>query len=114
MPRTPQGHTIRYYLDSERCKTVHGTEGVVDGPCLINQWKRRYGFGGLAGLRGTIGDDELSCEGRHERLEVIEEWEYNVEMREAIRLASSLKDSLTERGTDVGSSRSPEIPPQEG
>lgn len=80
----------------------------------IDQWKDEYDVDDLAALRGTVGNDGLSGEARRERLAVIEEWEYNVEMREAIRLAISLKDSLTELGTDIGSGPAPEHLPQEG
>jgi hypothetical protein len=38
-----------------------------------------------------------------ERLGTVEEWEYNVEMREAIRLAIGLKDSLTDLGAGAES-----------
>ncbi|WP_204960109.1 DUF7342 family protein [Salinigranum salinum] len=61
----------------------------------IDQWKREYDVDDLAELRGTVGNDELSGEERRERLEVIEEWEYNVEIREALRLAINLKHTLT-------------------
>jgi len=78
----------------------------------IDQWKREYDIDDLAELRGTVGDDERSGEERRERLEVIEEWKYNVEIREAIRLAINLKHTLTSlhgtptRGTlEVGVSR---------
>ena len=78
----------------------------------IDQWKREYDVGDLAELRGTVGDDELSGEERRERLEVIEGWEYNVEIREAIRLGINLKHTLTTlhgtptRGTlEIGVSR---------
>jgi hypothetical protein len=48
-------------------------------------------------------DEELSSEQRHDRLDVVEEWEYDVEMREAIRLAIGLKHSLTNRGAGAES-----------
>jgi hypothetical protein len=80
----------------------------------IDRRKREYDVDDLAELRGTVGSDELSGEDRRERLEVIEEWEYDIEMREAIRLAISLKGSLTELGADTGSGPAPEHLPQEG
>lgn len=80
----------------------------------IDQWKREYDVDDLAELRATVGDDTLSGEERRERVEVIVEWEYNVEMREAIRLAISLTDSLTELGVDTRSGPSPASRPQEG
>jgi hypothetical protein len=80
----------------------------------IDRWKREYDVDDLVELRGSVGDDGLSGEERRERLEVIEEWADNVEIREAIRLAISLKDSLTELGADMGSGPAPEHRPQEG
>jgi len=73
----------------------------------IDQWKREYDVDDLVDFRGTVGNDDLSGEERRDRLRVIEEWEYNVEMREAIRLAISLRDSLTELGADTGSGPTP-------
>lgn len=61
----------------------------------IDAWKDKYGVESLAELRQSIGRDDLTGDERRERLEVIDEWEYNVEMREAIQLAISLQQSLT-------------------
>jgi hypothetical protein len=80
----------------------------------IDQWKREYDADDLADLRRTVGNDGLSGEERRERIEIIKEWEYNVEMREAIRLAIGLKGSLTELGADMGSGLAAEHLPQEG
>lgn len=80
----------------------------------IDQWKREYDVDSLAELRQTVGDSDLSSKARRERLDIVEEWEYNVEMREAIRLAISLTNSLTELGAETGSRPSPERLSQEG
>lgn len=61
----------------------------------IDAWKDTYEVESLAELRQSIGNDDLTGDDRRERLEIIDEWEYNVEVREAIQLAISLKSSLT-------------------
>lgn len=61
----------------------------------IDAWKDEYGVESLAQLRRSVGSDDLTAADRRERLDVIAEWEYDVEVRESIRLAISLKDSLT-------------------
>ena len=70
----------------------------------IDRWKREFDVASLAELRQSVGDDDLSAEQRRERLDVVEEWEYDVEIREAIRLAIGLTESLIElgAGTDPG------------
>ena len=68
----------------------------------------------LAELRQSVGDDELSAEQRRERLDIVEEWEYDIEIREAIRLAIGLKDSLTELGAGTDPEYVPDSLPQEG
>ena len=55
----------------------------------------------------------LRAEQRRERLDVVEEWEYDVEMREAIRLAIGLTESLTELGACVESGLSSDGYPHE-
>jgi hypothetical protein len=80
----------------------------------IDHWKREYDVDSLAELRQSVGDDELSAEQRHERLDVVEEWEYDAEMREAIRLAIGLKDSLTELGAGADPGSAPDSQPQDG
>ncbi|WP_236639717.1 YjbH domain-containing protein [Salinigranum halophilum] len=80
----------------------------------IDRWKRRYDVESLAELRQSVGDDELSAEQRRERLGIVEEWEYDIEMREAIRLAIGLKDSLTELGAGTDPEYVPDSLPQEG
>jgi hypothetical protein len=80
----------------------------------IDRWKREYDVESLAELRQSVGDDELSSEHRRERLDIVEEWEYDVEMREAIRLAIGLKDSLTELGAGTDPGYIPDSQPQEG
>ena len=79
----------------------------------IDAWKADYDVDSLAALRQSIGDD-LAGEERRDRLETIEEWEYNVEVREAIQLAIGLKDSLTTLGGDSLSANSSAMHPQEG
>jgi hypothetical protein len=61
----------------------------------IDTWKDTYEVESLAELRQSVGRDDLDSEGQRERLETIDEWAYNIEMREAIQLAISLKNSLT-------------------
>jgi hypothetical protein len=72
----------------------------------IDRWKREFDVASLAELRQSVGDDDLSAEQRRERLDVVEEWEYDVEMREAIRLAIGLTESLTSRTMNSSSNRS--------
>lgn len=78
----------------------------------IDEWKREYEVDSLAELRQSVGDDERSAEERSERLEAVEEWAYDVELREAIRMAIDLQDSLTTLGD--GADHSPGGLPQEG
>lgn len=80
----------------------------------IDRWKHEYDVESLAELRQSVGDDELSADQRRERLAIVEEWEYDVEMREAIRLAIGLKDSLTELGAGTDPGYAPDSQPQEG
>jgi len=80
----------------------------------IDAWKDDYEVESLAALRQTIGRDDLAGDERRERLNVIEEWAYNVEVREAIQLAISLKSSLTKLDADSLSGESSATLPQEG
>jgi len=80
----------------------------------IDRWKREFDVASLAELRQSVGDDDLSAEQRRERLDVVEEWEYDVEMREAIRLAIGLTESLTELGAGTDPGYTPDSHPQEG
>ena len=80
----------------------------------IDRWEREFDVASVAELRQSVGDDDLSAEQRRERLNVVEEWEYDVEMREAIRMAIGLKDSLTELGAGTDSGFTPDSQPQEG
>ncbi|WP_135855146.1 DUF7342 family protein [Halorussus salinus] len=66
----------------------------------IDTWKDTYEVESLTELRQSVGRDDLDSEGRHERLETIDEWVYNIEMREAIQFAISLKNSLTTLGVE--------------
>lgn len=61
----------------------------------IDAWKADYDVDSLVELRQSVGREELSREQRRERVEVTQGWEYNQEIREAIQLAISLKNSLT-------------------
>lgn len=67
----------------------------------IDERKRSYEVESLAELRRSVGDDGLSAEQRRERLEAVEEWEYDIETREALRLAITLRESLTTLGSDI-------------
>ncbi|WP_132061056.1 DUF7342 family protein [Halorussus amylolyticus] len=80
----------------------------------IDAWKDAYEVESLAELRQSIGREDLTGDERRERLEIIEEWEYNVEMRESIQLAIRLKSSLTTLGAEsLGDGLSTKLP-QEG
>ena len=80
----------------------------------IDRWKHEFDVESRAELRQSVGDDDLSAEQRRERLDVVEEWEYDVEMREAIRLAIGLTDSLTELVAGTDPEYTPDNQPQEG
>lgn len=80
----------------------------------IDEWKNQYSVESVSELRKSIGDDELTGDDRRERLEIIEEWEYNVEIRESIQLAISLKSSLSTLGSDSLVATSSTTAPQEG
>jgi hypothetical protein len=66
----------------------------------IDSWQSTYKVDSLDDLRRSLGSDELGGEERRERREIVEEWEYNIEIREALQLAISLKSSLTTLGAD--------------
>lgn len=80
----------------------------------IDAWKADYDVESLAELRQSIGRDDLAGDDRRERLEIVDEWEYNVEVREAIQLAISLKSSLTTLGAESLTRDSSATLPQEG
>ena len=80
----------------------------------IDTWKDTYEVESLAELRQSIGRDDLAGDERRERLETIEEWEYNIEMRESIQLAISLKSSLKTLGAESFGDESSTKLPQEG
>lgn len=67
----------------------------------------------LAESRQRIGRDDLTGDERRERLEIIDEWEYNSEVRESIQLAISPQSSLTTLGAEPFSGDSPTLS-QEG
>ncbi|MFD1688565.1 hypothetical protein ACFR95_04755, partial [Halolamina salifodinae] len=60
----------------------------------MDGWRELYGVESLSGLRRSVGRDDLTATERRERLDTVAEWEYDVEIREAIRLAISLQESL--------------------
>ncbi|WP_276282849.1 DUF7342 family protein [Halorussus caseinilyticus] len=64
----------------------------------IDTWKDTYEVESLTELRQSVSRDDFDSEGRRERLEIIDEWAYNIEMHEALQLAISLKNSLTTLG----------------
>jgi len=66
----------------------------------IDSWKSTYNVESPRKLRQSIGREDLSADDRRERLEVIEEWEYNIQVREALQLAISLQSSLTRLDAD--------------
>ncbi len=81
----------------------------------IDSWKATYDIESLEELRRSIGREDLSPADRRDRLETIEEWEYNAQMREAIQLAISLQSSLTRLdGNPCLGERGSETLPQEG
>lgn len=61
----------------------------------IEGWREEYDVETLSELRRSVGRDDLTSADRSDRRETIAEWAYDVEMRETIRLAISLQDSLT-------------------
>ena len=60
----------------------------------IDSWKAVYDVESLEELRRGIGREDLPSSDRGERLETIEEWEYNIQVREALQLAISLQSSV--------------------
>ncbi|MFP9193860.1 hypothetical protein ACLI4Q_19815 [Natrialbaceae archaeon A-CW1-1] len=60
----------------------------------IDSWKAAYDVESLEELRRSIGREDLSSSDRRERLETIEEWEYDIQVREALQLAISLQSSV--------------------
>lgn len=79
----------------------------------IDEWKSTYDVDSLAALRQSVGSDDLCGGERRERLEIINEWEYNIEMRESIQLAISLQSSLSTLHTKFVTDGSPTLS-QEG
>lgn len=80
----------------------------------IEDWKATYGVESLGELRRSVGREDLDGDERRERLAVIEEWEYDVEIREAIQLAISLRESLSRVGPDSFPNSAAETLRQEG
>jgi predicted ArsR family transcriptional regulator len=60
----------------------------------IDDWRGIYEVDSLEELRTSLGRDDLDPADRRERLAVAEEWEYDRDIREAIRLAIGLQNSL--------------------
>ncbi|WP_336361613.1 DUF7342 family protein [Haladaptatus sp. ZSTT2] len=79
----------------------------------LDAWKATYEVDSLAELRQSIGREDLTGAERRERLDVIDEWEYNIEVRESIQLAINLQSSLTTLGAESRSGGSKTLP-QEG
>lgn len=70
------------------------TRGLDAIAAEVDAWREEYGVESLSELRGSVGRDDLTESARSERIDAVAEWEYDVEMREAIRLAISLQESL--------------------
>lgn len=79
----------------------------------IDNWKTRYGVDSLPELRQSLGREDLTNEERRARREVVDEWAYDTEVREALQLAISLKQSLTALDRDSFTD-TPAGAPQEG
>lgn len=97
-----EAHTI-----DELTQELNAISDEIDG------WKETYEVDSLTELRQSIGRDDLTGDERRERLEIIDEWEYNIEVRESIQLAISLQSSLTTLGAEPFSGGSTTLP-QEG
>jgi hypothetical protein len=110
---------VAHFLDEVRdLAETHSQEELTaelrDIADEIDRRKHEFDVASLAELRQSVGDDDLSAEQRRERLDVVEEWEYDVEVREAIRLAIGLIESLTELGAGTDPGYTPDSHPQEG
>lgn len=79
----------------------------------IDTWKDEYDVDSLTALRQSIGREDLDADERQNRLEAITEWEYNIEIREAIQVAITLKNSLRNLDSDMLTSVSGRSLPQE-
>lgn len=80
----------------------------------IDAWTGDYRVESLAELRRTVGREGLAGDDRRERLEVVEEWNDDVEVREAVRLAIALKRSLETLGGEFSEGSARGTLPQEG
>lgn len=92
--------TVTQFLDTVReYASEHSTEELTSEleaiSAEIDDWKQRYDVESLTELRQSLGNEDLSADARRERREVIDEWTYNVELREAIQLAIQLQDALS-------------------
>ncbi|MFC7166041.1 DUF7342 family protein [Halospeciosus flavus] len=72
----------------------------------IDAWKDEYDVDSLTALRQSIGREDFDHDERQKRLEAISEWEYNIEIREAIQVANALRSSLTTLEADTLTSTS--------
>ncbi|QKY21757.1 hypothetical protein B4589_012565 [Halolamina sp. CBA1230] len=91
---------VTQFLDEvRRLAEAHGVDELtaeLDAIATeIEEWREAYDVESLSELRRSVGRDDLTETERNDRLETIAEWEYDMEIREAIRLAISLQDSLT-------------------
>jgi predicted ArsR family transcriptional regulator len=103
---------VRQLAEAETLdELTHELEAIADD---IDSWKADYEVESLAELRQSLGRADLSYDERRERREVIEEWAYNVEAREAIQLAIRLKHSLSSLETASFSDDPSRTLPQEG
>lgn len=111
--------TVTQFLQEvRRLAEEHTLEGLTQELNTISEeidgWKERFEVDSLTELRQSIGSEDVNAEDRRERLAIIEEWEYNKEIRELIQLAISLKSSLSTLNTDSMSGDSSTTLPQEG
>lgn len=61
---------------------------------FLNFSSQMYDIESLEELRRSIGCEDLSSSDRSEGLETIDEWESNIQMREALQLAIRLQSSV--------------------
>lgn len=93
--------------------TIDELTRELDAICEeIDSWKSEYDVESLGALRRSVGREDLAGDERRERLDVVEEWEYDREVREAIQLAIQLERSLA--ALDTGSRGSSTTHLQEG
>lgn len=104
--------TVRQFADGHTVdELTQELEAISED---IKDWKQTYDVESVTALRQSIGTEDLTAEDRRERLAVIDDWEYTVELREAIQLAIGLKQSLTSLGVVSHTEPSVSTHPQEG